>query len=588
MTTDEERLPDAAQQNGKPLETVNQGEWRLSTFAGEISVSFGNGDSIDVPLFNQKSPMIFKLSDDWTGDGHRVRAMTKGHFILIAPEGWAREGHVPVAPEACSDTGFKAHFFFRDGSESEAETGGFPEHEIALTASGFELHGQSIFDDSEDGDLFVGDPPKLRASPGVVWARVGEERKDGWRGENFKPAGKELGDVLGQRQGRFFIRVYDADGLLDSGQFRYLRDLRQILVNEAPYTPQTLLVPPPTGHPPTEVWFVGADGAAIAPNLPSDAPRAAEVEGNVELKPDPDADDFTCALETGGGRADIVLKLPRVWWRLGQDGDEAEGPWRDSEITMTRREFREAAERNAVVRLRVPKRVKSVRVGFGDEVDRAYPSKRSQERERNDTDRRAYVQLPLSDFGDYTQIDQWLAGDVFFNVGFSLAGTRPQPETLSLIRVQADPKPEIVQFSSGEQTVVVGNPVTLYWLTRNAEHLRVALEPGIGRVAPNGELEVTPAGTTIFVLRLTAPGTADVTRRVTVKVHPPHLELPKLTARVQRAVGGWRSGRGFSHAELGAVGLTASEARRRSIPVDKRRRSSHPINVEALRRLTDA
>lgn len=590
MTADEDPPPDAVEQSGKPLETVNRGEWRLSRFTGQVSVSFRDGDSIDIPLFNRR-PMIFKLSNDWTGDGRQIRAMTKGHFIVIAPCEWMRERerHESGEPERCSDTRFAAHFFFRDGNEPDEDSGGFAGHEVALTASGFELDGDSLFDDSREGDLFVGEPPLFKAAQSVVWARVGEERPDGWRGENFKPAKTELADVLAGRQGRFYIRVYDTEArLLDSGQFRYLSDLQRIMVDEAPYTRDTLLLPPPLGHPPTSVRFAGADGAALAPILPSDAPRAASVEGGVAVEPDPDADDFSCALETDAGRVDIVLELPRVWWRLEQDCDEADEAWRDGEMTMTRQEFREGVDRNAVVRMRVPKRVKSVRVGFGDDVARAYPSKRHHPRGSSDAHSRSYVRIPLADFADYTQIDQWLADDALFNARFDLSGREPKPKPVSPIRVQADPTPEIVLFRSGEQAVAAGDPVTLYWTTRNTERIRVALEPGNGNVEPNGELQITPSETTSYTLRLTAPGMDDITKRLTVKVHPQRHEVLDLTARVKRPVGGWRKGRGFSHEELRAAGLTASEARRRSIRVDERRRSSHPMNVETLGRLSVA
>ena len=255
---------------------------------------------------------------------------------------------------------------------------------------------------------------------------------------------------------------------------------------------------------------------------------------------------------------------------------------------MTRQEFREGASRNSLVRIRVPKRIKSALVGFGDDVDRAYPSKKHHGRERSDGQGRAYVQFPLADFVDYTQIDQWLANDALLNVRFDLPGAEPRSETLSLIRVQADPTPEIRRFRSGEQDVTAGESVVLCWTTRNAERIRVILEPGIGKVEPNGERQITPSETTTLTLRLMAPGMDDVTKRLTVKVHPPRREVLDLTAQVQRAVGGWRNGRGFSHDELRAAGLTASEARHRSIRIDERRRSSHPINVDALGRLTDA
>ncbi len=46
-----------------------------------------------------------------------------------------------------------------------------------------------------------------------------------------------------------------------------------------------------------------------------------------------------------------------------------------------------------------------------------------------------------------------------------------------------------------------------------------------------------------------------------------------------------RLGRGFSLGELKEAGISISEARRRGIPVDMRRKTVHPWNVEALKKL---
>ena len=75
---------------------------------------------------------------------------------------------------------------------------------------------------------------------------------------------------MDDRQGRFFVRVYDDARLLDSGEFRYLRNLKEIRVNGEPYTEHTILVPASTGHPPTKVRFIGFDGATVRPILPLD------------------------------------------------------------------------------------------------------------------------------------------------------------------------------------------------------------------------------------------------------------------------------------------------------------------------------
>lgn len=47
----------------------------------------------------------------------------------------------------------------------------------------------------------------------------------------------------------------------------------------------------------------------------------------------------------------------------------------------------------------------------------------------------------------------------------------------------------------------------------------------------------------------------------------------------------WRTGRGFSLAELQQAGLTLGDAKRLGVPIDRRRRSCWPENVEALKQL---
>ena len=265
LSADDECNIKEVRHHGQRLNAVG-GEYSLDSLTGCLSVDYKGRAPDQIPLFDG-SPMIFRSGNHWRGDARKVCGITSGHYIVIAPKEWVRRGLTPVEREECTDAKFMAHFFYLKRNEPAEDVGGFDKYDGALTQSGFNLIGESVFDDSEDGKLFVGDVPKLHPASKVVWARVGEEGEDServWKGANFKPVEESLAAVLNGRQGRFFIRVYDADTkLLDSGEFRYLRDLREIRINGEPYTANTLLAPPLAGHPPAKLQFVGAGDTTI-------------------------------------------------------------------------------------------------------------------------------------------------------------------------------------------------------------------------------------------------------------------------------------------------------------------------------------
>ena len=199
-----QKMPEATevQHDGKPLHS-DDGEYRISCFQGNISIE-ANGKREIFHLFDGSNPLIFKLKKNWPGDGRQIKHLTQGCFIVFALKGWEPTGQANITPESCRDTTFFAHYFNKDkgtGSEigSVNKYGGLPVH-----GAGFELCGKHLFDDSEEGELFATYPPQIKLAPGTVWARVGEELRNGW-GENFKPADRLLGDVLGGRQGRFIF-----------------------------------------------------------------------------------------------------------------------------------------------------------------------------------------------------------------------------------------------------------------------------------------------------------------------------------------------------------------------------------------------
>ena len=476
-------------------------------------------------------------------------------------------------PETCKDADFAAHYFFRKGTEPAEDISGFLEYGGAMIrTSGFELIGQRVFDNSKNGELFVGAVPNLESLPDVTCVRVGEESPNSWEGETFKRDEQTLAKVLNGRQGRFFVRVYDANAdLLDFGEFRYLHNLKEIRINDEAFIQQTIFVPPPTGHSLAKVSFVGVDGTTLRPILSSELPHV-KVQGNtLFVEPHPDGDAISCTLESDKGCVDTVLKLPRIWWRMERDGTEP-AKWRDTHLAMKRNEFRQNVEENMKIRLRLPQREKTVIVRFDEEFDQKYHS-----RKEVDT---SVVSIPLIDFIDHKQIRQRFE-DVSINI-------RCGDSVLTVVQILAEPMSEIVSFTWEVSKTANGEKTILRWITRNTEAVGVgvSIEPEIGAVEPNGSLEVTSAGARTYTLKLTASGMNDVTQTVAVTST---LSSDKTSVVCVRCAGErWRRGRGFSRGELLAMDLTVAEAMRQSIPLDRRRRTVHLTNVKTIGRLIDA
>ena len=557
-----------------PLDAVNS-EYSLTSLAGILTIDYEDREPIQLQLFD-KMPLIFKMRKNWEGDGRSVGGITSGHFIVMAPREWKRTGSVPVVePRPCTDANFMAHYFYANEGETEENRGGFEQYDLPLTTSGFALSGDRVFDDSDDGELFVGDPPELKLTPGVVWVRVGEEMKGGWKGENFQPSDRSLSlrDVMNGRQGRFFLRVYDVRKLLDSGEFRYLRDLREVRVNGEPYSQNTLFVPTPAGYSKTEVRFISDDGAAIRPSCDTVGTHTTvRSDGILEVAPHPDGDRISCTLPSVTGNVNIVINLPRVWWRMKQEGEEA-GEWCDEPLSMTRHDFREYADKDMAIQLRLPLRLASVKVGFNEELNRTYHSQKN----GNETK----VEVPLLEFIDYDQIDQRLNKDALFNV-------QCDAEVVVLIRVSADLVPTITTFKSEPTVIDIGNAATLHWTTQNvkSDDVLVRISDGVGAVESSGSIQVMPMETTTFTLRLTAPDVGDVDEAVIVVVRArpqPGEKLFACVKRAKRAGGGWRPGKGFSRGELQKTALTDAAAAHQSISIDKRRRSTHSDNIDTIK-----
>ena len=507
---EENRIVEVRHDHDDETLVVMKGEYSLPSLSGSLYIEQEDREIYELQLFNG-TPLIFKLRNNWSGEGRKVGCITNGHYIVIVPNHWCRTGHVPVEAEVCTDTGYTAHYLHVSKGPSAGDVGGFEEYDLPLTDSYLELEGSGIYDDSDEGELFVGTNLKLKTMPGVVWARIGEEKKDGW-GINFMPTELSLlTEILNGRQGRFYIRVYDDDiKLLDSDEFRYLRELHEIRVNDETYTKNTLLVPPYSKR--TELKFIGEDGKNMFPTIPQPT-KYTEVckDGTIALDPHPDADTLSCGLPVNeSNNVSLTVTVPRVWWRIETGEGSNPDVWRDKPLVTTQAKLREYADSHAVIRVRLPRHITSIRVGFGLNPDRVFKSG-----EIDGVCKSREIELRLYDFIDYAELNplQPLNEDASFNAQIDST-------VLTLIRIHVDRTPEIVSFTSKPTEIMIGEEVTLHWETRNAESSNVSIVPEIGQVESSGSKRTPLYETLKFTLRLRVSDSKEITRTVMVKVNP--------------------------------------------------------------------
>ncbi|MDE0055393.1 MAG: hypothetical protein OXT64_14245 [Gammaproteobacteria bacterium] len=515
-----------------------------------------------VPLFVDE-PMVFRLGVDWQGEGRKVGGVGVGHFIVIAPAGWKRLGDAPVDPEACVDSGYRAHYFFgsrRDGRPVE----GFEER--GVSSSVIVLNGPRVFDDSDQGEMFVGKPPVLEA-PGMAVARVGEEGKDGWAETFVLDDERSLADVLGGREGWFFVRVYrEGVGVAaDSVPFRYMSSLREIRMEGEVYAADTLLLPGSRGHAATDVQIVADGGATAVAGVTVDGSRDLESDGgHIVCPPDPEAKELHISVAGAGGVVDVVVGMPRVWWSFSTAGETPE-QWFDQAPRMTREEFRALGLAGAEIRIDVPDRVQRVGVGFGDEGATNYQATK-------DARRRSCV-VPLGHFVDHAEIDRRLFQNAALGAVFA-------DRAVDLLEISADAPPRIVEFSVDYDQASPGDTVAVRWRAEDCDGVTVSLAPGVGQVGPEGSCEIQVEHPTRVALTLSADGMADVVEERVIDVVEPDAANGMGPVARAKALGGWRTAKGFSLREVAAV----RGADGLGIRIDRRRRSEHAINVTALER----
>lgn len=476
LSVDEDSAIKSVHLDDRELE-IEKNKYRIPSLSGQLFIESPDGQKQNMSL-HENNPLIFKFRANWEGYGRKVTAITNGCFIVIAPREWNRTGHIPVAPEACEDADFVAHFFSRTSQSQQDDIGGFRECDDLHVLAGIKLLGPHVFDDSDEGKLFVQRVPDLITTGDIVWARVGEEAKSGWKGQNFKPAEQSLSEILNGREGRFFLRIYDSTGrLVDSIEFRFLKRLKEILINGEPYTQHTILLPELNGHTPIEVRFVSTEKSQPMELKVSDDTHSTVNVDTLMIGHTPEANSILCTLGSLPNQVCIQLNLPRIWWKIVSE-DKTLCNWSDKPFIMTRHEFQDYARNGSEIRL-MQKQIQSITAGFDDELNLTYRI----------SQRNCPVAIPMRDFIDHRLIDERIYADVQFKV--EIAGT-----ALPLIVISADPLPKIKCFNASSSRIAQGKEVTLSWTTINTNHLQVKIAPDIGHVDSEGSCVVRPTTTT--------------------------------------------------------------------------------------------
>lgn len=390
-------------QNDSSLSKRN-GYYPIGNLTSSVIVERFETEKRKIPLFEDGAVLCFKFRKHWKGTGRNVKGLTGGHFLVITPREWNRQGDIEIEPIPSTDQRFVAHFFHRSNDGVDDAKFGFEEYpHHLLFSTGIKLTGHRIIDDSDNGNLFGREPPSIDDNSEIFWIRVGDEGEGGdWKGENFRPK-KSLAEVLNGREGHFYVRIYNEQGcLLDSTEFRYCADLDAIFVNGEAYS-RELIAPAVTGHFSTTVRFIDVNGQNIQSNLRFTSNQISMLEdGTVTVPTQHDTDTLTGYFDVGSREIDVVVKLPRIRWRLLSAEEDAEQspPWCDKAIELNTEKFHQLAKKKVSVEINLPPRIRSFCVGFGSNISRSYL--------RN--------KFELLDFIDYSEVDERQSADQFFRI----------------------------------------------------------------------------------------------------------------------------------------------------------------------------
>ena len=381
-------------QDGASLTLPELGENRcvLTRMSKEVAVGWndaGIAKESKIPL-GEEVALLFRLGGQALQRGRRVKSPSSGSYLVIAPSAWKRDiqisGLPPAGPEFVSLPGQTAHFFELYGEGGGRIAFRTPSGElIALDAvmPQFELVGTCLNEASENlGPVFSGRLPRIRAFDKQFWNEVvtivvGREGNEGrTRNIQFNPDTKELEQTLPSEMGMwddgwYFVRFHDAnDDLIESQDFRFIRDVQEISILQPPF------FPPRGGHESVRIECTHASGYTVRPADDTGTDVLVERNENktvLNIPPDVSCDRtrWLLGLEKGPF-VGVSFLVERCWWALGRE-NEMPTKWTDETLVLSASDFRATSKK--VLRLRFPKRrwMREVLVGFEQRRGKQYP-----------------------------------------------------------------------------------------------------------------------------------------------------------------------------------------------------------------------
>lgn len=198
-------------------------------------------------------------------------------------------------------------------------------------------------------------------------------------------------EILAKRGGWFFLRFYDGnDELVESFDFRFLSGLHRVEI------PGSFPLPHNDGYEPIRVELIHDPEITInsVENLSNVGIERETGKTILTVPPDPmyDITHWRVSYENGPS-VEITILLERVWWALGEEGDEPTR-WEDKPLVLSRDDFTATSKR--VIWLRLPKArwVDRIYIGFSREKKRSYPVKVTEKT----------LAVPLREFADAEEV----------------------------------------------------------------------------------------------------------------------------------------------------------------------------------------